>query len=163
EPMARMGWCPSGRLFEAAACGTPILTDDWAGLDQFFTPGEEILVADTRGDTIAALSLSDDELQRIARAARDRGLSEHTSLVRAGADKVCFVISPHKADIVSYFAGTYGGTELCYVVQERPGGLCEAVFRAAPLIDDDEQVLVGLPDTIWFPVDGLSALPDDVL
>ena len=47
--MARMGWCPSGRLFEAAACGAPILTDAWDGLDTFFTPGDEILVARHRG------------------------------------------------------------------------------------------------------------------
>ncbi len=45
QAMADMGHCPSGRLFEAAACGAPILSDWWAGLDEFFTPGVEILVA----------------------------------------------------------------------------------------------------------------------
>src|SRR5205085_9249268 len=45
EPMAATGYCPSGRLFEAAACGAPILSDEWAGLDHFFEPGREILVA----------------------------------------------------------------------------------------------------------------------
>ena len=43
--MAEMGYCPSGRLFEAAACGTPIVSDWWEGLDHFFEPGKEILVA----------------------------------------------------------------------------------------------------------------------
>ncbi|WP_210528764.1 CgeB family protein [Rubellimicrobium arenae] len=83
EAMASMGWCPSGRLFEAAACGIPVLSDAWEGLGDFFTPGEEILTARTTADAIAALELPDAELARIARAARDRTLSEHSSDVRA--------------------------------------------------------------------------------
>ncbi|WP_046862191.1 CgeB family protein [Microvirga massiliensis] len=78
-PMAAMGWCPSGRLFEAASCGAAILSDDWEGLDAFFTPGSEILVARTSEDTIAALDKGDSELRRIARAGRERTLEEHTS------------------------------------------------------------------------------------
>lgn len=81
--MAAMGYCPSGRLFEAAACGTPILSDTWEGLDQFFTPGEEILLARTAKDALAALDRSDGELRRIARAARERTLAEHSSQQRA--------------------------------------------------------------------------------
>ncbi|MYZ46492.1 CgeB family protein [Propylenella binzhouense] len=81
--MAAMGWCPSGRLFEAAACGTPVLSDRWDGLDAFFAPGEEILVADETEDTLAALDLGDAELRRIAGRARERVLSEHTSDRRA--------------------------------------------------------------------------------
>ena len=77
--MAEMGWCPSGRLFEAAACGTPILSDSWAGLDAFFVPGREILVAQTTADAVAALDLSDAELRRIGEAGRARVLAEHTS------------------------------------------------------------------------------------
>lgn len=77
--MAGMGWCPSGRLFEAAACGCPIVTDPWPGLDQFYTPGTDILVAATTDDAIAALDLSDAELRRIADAARARTLAEHTA------------------------------------------------------------------------------------
>ena len=81
--MAQMGYCPSGRLFEAAACGTPILSDDWDGLAQFFTPGEEILVAaDTQG-AMAALDLPDATLAAIARRARERTLAEHTAQKRA--------------------------------------------------------------------------------
>jgi spore maturation protein CgeB len=82
--MAAMGWCPSGRLFEAAACGAPIVSDRWDGLDRFFTPGEEILLVDDADDVVAALGRSDAELGRIARAARERVLAEHASAVRAG-------------------------------------------------------------------------------
>jgi spore maturation protein CgeB len=77
--MAKMGWCPSGRLFEAAACGTAILTDTWEGLDSFFSPGEQILAACRTEDTLAALDLDDAAIKRIGRAARERTLAEHTS------------------------------------------------------------------------------------
>jgi spore maturation protein CgeB len=83
QAMAQMGWCPSGRLFEAAACGCPILSDGWEGLDAFFKPDREILVARTAEDTIAALDRTDAELRRIADAARARVLAEHTSERRA--------------------------------------------------------------------------------
>ena len=81
--MAQMGYCPSGRLFEAASCGTPILTDDWDGLGQFFTPGEEIVVAHDTHEAMAALALPDSTLAAIARRARDRTLAEHTAQQRA--------------------------------------------------------------------------------
>ena len=82
-PMAAMGWCPSGRLFEAAACGTPVLSDDWEGLETFFTPGEEILVARTAAEAQEALARSPAELERIGSAARERALSDHTADRRA--------------------------------------------------------------------------------
>jgi spore maturation protein CgeB len=81
--MAEMGHCPSGRLFEAAACGAPILSDAWDGLDEFFTPGHEILVARDTADAIAAIESSEAELTALARAARDRTLAEHTADHRA--------------------------------------------------------------------------------
>ncbi|HET7316048.1 MAG TPA: glycosyltransferase [Sphingomicrobium sp.] len=81
--MARMGWCPSGRLFEAAACGAAMVSDDWEGLDAFFEPGEEILIARDAIDVVAALELRDSELQAIGRRARQRVLDEHTSMHRA--------------------------------------------------------------------------------
>ena len=81
--MAASGWCPSGRLFEAAACGAPIVSDDWPGLDAFFTPGEDILLAGGPDDVAAALGRSDAELARIAGAARERVLARHSSAVRA--------------------------------------------------------------------------------
>jgi spore maturation protein CgeB len=82
--MAEMGYCPSGRLFEAAACGTPILTDAWPGLDQFYTPSRQILVCRSADDVLNALNMTDAELGRIATAARDRTLAEHTAMHRAG-------------------------------------------------------------------------------
>ncbi len=82
-PMAAVGHCPSGRLFEATACGATVVTDAWEGLDRFFQPGEEVLVARTTNDVLDALELSDSELHRIASAARDRTLSCHTAAVRA--------------------------------------------------------------------------------
>lgn len=81
--MARMGHCPSGRLFEAAACGTPVLSDDWTGLDEFFRPGSEILVCRTTDDALAAIALPRAELARVGRAARERALQEHTAARRA--------------------------------------------------------------------------------
>jgi len=81
--MAEMGWCPSGRLFEAAACGAPIVSDRWDGIEQFFLPGEEILLADGAQDALAALAVSDDALKRMARRARERTLDAHSSEKRA--------------------------------------------------------------------------------
>lgn len=81
--MALMGWCPSGRLFEAAACGVPILTDDWPGLDEFFEPGAEILIARTTDEAMAALALPDATLNAIAVRARARALARHSARARA--------------------------------------------------------------------------------
>ena len=81
--MAEMGWCPSGRLFEAAACGTPILSDWWDGLDAFFTPGREIMVARTTEGALAALDMPAGERAAMARRARERTLDEHTATRRA--------------------------------------------------------------------------------
>ncbi|MGB8167699.1 MAG: glycosyltransferase, partial [Chthoniobacteraceae bacterium] len=81
--MAASGYCPSGRLFEAAACGVPIVSDSWPGLDEFFEPGREILVAGSAADVTHALDRSPHELDRIARAARERTLAQHTAAVRA--------------------------------------------------------------------------------
>jgi len=81
--MARMGYCPSGRLFEAAACGVAMISDEWAGLDEFFVPGSEIIVARTTEDVVAAMQLSKPELEKIAEAARERVLTSHTAAHRA--------------------------------------------------------------------------------
>jgi spore maturation protein CgeB len=83
DAMARMGWCPSGRLFEAAACGVPILSDEWPGLDHFFQPGTEILTADTTERAMQALALPPCDLAAIASRARERTLDEHTAASRA--------------------------------------------------------------------------------
>ncbi|HEY4425990.1 MAG TPA: glycosyltransferase, partial [Pyrinomonadaceae bacterium] len=81
--MARMGHCPSGRLFEAAACGVAIMSDEWAGLETFFQPGIEIIVAHNTDDVIAAMQLPRAELGKIALAGRQRVLESHTAAHRA--------------------------------------------------------------------------------
>ena len=81
--MARMGHCPSGRLFEAAACGVAIVSDEWAGLEEFFEPGVEIIVARDTDDVLGAMRLPRAELGRIACASRQRVLESHTAPHRA--------------------------------------------------------------------------------
>lgn len=83
--MRRMGHSPSVRLFEAACCGTPVISDAWPGLEDFFRIGEEILVADGSDEVLGWLRrMPDDERRAIGRAARARALSSHTGLMRAG-------------------------------------------------------------------------------
>jgi dTDP-glucose pyrophosphorylase len=96
---------------------------------------------------------------------RPRAVSEYLveRMVLAGARQICFVISPDKGDIVKYYGAGTGSTSLCYVVQPEPAGLCDAIFRALPLVADDDPVLVGLPDTVWFPADGLTKLGSEPL
>jgi glucose-1-phosphate thymidylyltransferase len=96
---------------------------------------------------------------------RPRAVSEYLvdRMVRAGVDKLCFVISPGKSDILQYFGDRIGMAAISYVVQPRPSGLCDALFRAAPFIQPEEHVLVGMPDTVWFPEDGFCVLPDGQL
>jgi spore maturation protein CgeB len=82
--MRRAGYSPSVRLFEAAACGTPIISDDWIGLEEVLTPGKEILLAHTAEDVTAYLQeLSDADARRLAMAARERISTEHSSARRA--------------------------------------------------------------------------------
>ena len=96
---------------------------------------------------------------------RPRAVSEYLieRMVRAGADKICFVISPWKSDILQYYGGAVGDVDIAYVCQAGAVGLCDAIFRALPLVPPSEPVIVGLPDTIWFPADALCHLPDDRL
>src|SRR5438105_4043680 len=67
------------------------------------------------------------------------------------AEQICMVISAEKADIVRYFAARSYTAEIFYVVQRRPEGLCDAIFRAQPFTRGHDAVLIGLPDTVWFP------------
>lgn len=90
ESMAEYGYCPSGRLFEAAACGSAIISDWWEGLSAFFVPGKEIVRAQSADDVINALSLSDAELWEIGSAARQRVLKDHTANRRvAELESIC--------------------------------------------------------------------------
>jgi spore maturation protein CgeB len=78
-----MGYCPSGRLFEAAASRAAILSDWWPGLEDFFVPGREILIARDSAEAVRALEMSDAELERIRHAAREKTLAYHTASRRA--------------------------------------------------------------------------------
>lgn len=82
--MVQAGYSPSVRLFEAAACGAAIASDNWPGLETFFSPGNEILLPAAPGDVVRYLTdLSDSQLKDIGRAAQQRVLAEHTSDIRA--------------------------------------------------------------------------------
>jgi len=82
--MRRMGYSPSVRLFEAACCGTPVISDEWAGLNTFFRTGEEILVARSGEDVLGYVKdMTDSDRATISAAARTRVLSSHTGLQRA--------------------------------------------------------------------------------
>ncbi|MBV8905814.1 MAG: nucleotidyltransferase family protein [Acidobacteriia bacterium] len=96
---------------------------------------------------------------------RPRAVSEYLieRMVQAGVNKISFVISPGKSDIVNYFGGEALSATIFYAMQPRPAGLCDAIFRALPLIPPDEHVCVGLPDTIWFPENALARLPEGEL
>jgi glucose-1-phosphate thymidylyltransferase len=128
-----------------------------------------IVPAAGQGSRIQPLAFSKELLpvgsRRDGDRERPRAVSEYLveRLVLGGADKLCFVISPGKSDIVHYYGGGVLSADVFYSVQPEPAGLCDALFRALPLVSPDEPVLVGLPDTIWFPSDALAALPDDRL
>lgn len=129
-----------------------------------------VIPAAGNGTRIQPLAFSKELLpvggRRDELAERPKAVSEYLveRMVCAGADKICFVISPGKSDIMEYYGGGRGaGADIAYVVQPEATGLCDAIFRAHPVIPADEPVIVGLPDTIWFPEDALRALPDDTL
>ncbi len=96
---------------------------------------------------------------------KPRAVSEYLvdRMLKAGATRICFVVAPGKSDLVQYYGAHARSSDFCYVVQPKAGGLCDAIFRACSLVRADEPVLVGLPDTIWFPEEGFTALPDDTL
>lgn len=128
-----------------------------------------IIPAAGRGSRIQPLAFSKELLpvgsRRHGASERPCAVSEYLveRMIRAGADKLCFVISPGKTDIIEYYGCSYGPATIAYVVQPRAAGLCDSLFRATPLIAPDEPVLIGLPDTVWFPDRGLAGLPDDRL
>jgi glucose-1-phosphate thymidylyltransferase len=128
-----------------------------------------IVPAAGRGSRIQPLAFSKELLPVGSRL--DQGLERPCAvseylverMIRGGADKICFVISPGKSDIMEYYGAGYGEASVAYVVQPHASGLCDAIFRATPLIGPDEPAIVGLPDTVWFPENALAELPDDEL
>ena len=126
-----------------------------------------IIPAAGHGTRIQPLAFSKELLPVGARpnGTQPKAVSEFIveRMERAGATKLAFVVSPGKSDIMEYYGRRGGDTAIAFVVQPAPTGLCDAIFRAAPLIGAHERVLVGLPDTIWYPEDALDALPADRL
>jgi dTDP-glucose pyrophosphorylase len=84
---------------------------------------------------------------------RPKAVSEYLveRMIAAGATQICMVISAEKSDIVRYYAERDYTAEIFYVVQQQPQGLCDAIFRAAAFAPQHDHILIGLPDTIWFP------------
>lgn len=116
-----------------------------------------IIPAAGAGERIQPLGCSKELLPVGARfvdgAERPKAVSEYLveRMIAAGAEQIAMVISAEKTDIVRYYAERDFAAEVFYVVQQRPQGLCDALFRAEPFTWAHEQVLIGLPDTIWFP------------
>jgi dTDP-glucose pyrophosphorylase len=116
-----------------------------------------IIPAAGEGQRIQPLGCSKELLpvgsRRIEGVERPKAVSEYLveRMIAAGATQICMVISPDKSDIVRYYAERDYAAEIFYAVQKQPRGLCDALFRAAPFAGDHQQVLIGLPDTIWFP------------
>jgi spore maturation protein CgeB len=123
--MARMGYCPSGRLFEAAACGTPIVSDEWEGLDSFFEPGREILLARDTADVVQAMELPGADLARLAARARQRALEEHSAEQRIVELETIVGSLPASA------GGDASGARPAPAMDERPqaGGAAAAARR----------------------------------
>src|SRR6185437_12380909 len=124
-----------------------------------------IIPAAGAGNRIQPLGFSKELLPVGSRldkgAEKPKAVSEYLveRLICAGADKLCFVISPAKTDILEYYASGAWGAQTIFAVQEHPDGLCDAVFRPAPFVSAGETVVIGLPDTVWFPKEALCALP----
>src|SRR5688572_18461383 len=115
-----------------------------------------IIPAAGKGSRIQPLAFSKELLPVGSRldgtTPRPLAVSEYLveRMITGGADKICFIVSPGKSDILEYYGGKVYSADVCYTVQSNPSGLCDAIFRALPFIGESEQVLVGLPDTIWF-------------
>jgi spore maturation protein CgeB len=108
--MAAMGFCPSGRLFEAAACGTAVLSDWWRGLDFFFTPGDEILVANSTTEAMRVLTQNRADWERLGARAQERALDCHTAAVRANR-LLSLIEFPHDESSVVEEGALAGGEQ----------------------------------------------------
>ncbi|MFB3918100.1 MAG: sugar phosphate nucleotidyltransferase [Terriglobales bacterium] len=116
-----------------------------------------IIPAAGEGQRIQPLGCSKELLpvgsRRVDGVERPKAVSEYLveRMIAAGATQICMVIAPEKSDIVRYYAERDYAAEFFYVVQKEPRGLCDALFRAEPFAREHAEVLIGLPDTIWFP------------
>lgn len=94
--MIRAGWSPSVRLFEAGACGCPIISDRWDGIADVLEPGRDIMLADDTDTVLALLDWPDHRRDAAAAAARDRILGAHTSAHRAEQLETLFLMQPKR-------------------------------------------------------------------
>ena len=131
----------------------------WRGRANLYQIVLGIIPAAGRGIRIQPLGCSKELLpvgfREGAEGQRPKAVSEYLieRMLRAGADRLCFVIAPEKTDMVRYYARHPLGEKIFYRLQPEPLGLCDAIFRAAPLAREQEPVLIGLPDTLWWPED----------
>lgn len=125
-----------------------------------------IVPAAGRGTRIQPLAFSKELLPVGTRqdqgTERPRAVTEYLleRMIVSGVERVCFVISPEKTDIIRYFGAKIDTAPICYAIQQNPRGLCDALFSALPFIAPEDEVCVGLPDTVWFPMEGFRYLPD---
>ena len=116
-----------------------------------------VIPAAGAGERIQPLGCSKELLpvgsRLVSGVERPKAVSEYLveRMIAAGASQICMIISAEKTDIVKYYAERNYAAEIFYVVQQQPLGLCDALFRAEPFARQHHQVLIGLPDTIWFP------------
>jgi dTDP-glucose pyrophosphorylase len=128
-----------------------------------------IIPAAGKGSRIQPLAFSKELLPVGSRldggVERPLAVSEYLveRMIRGGATQICFVVSPGKTDILEYYGNRVYSADVCYTVQTQPLGLCDALFRALPFIAPDEEILFGLPDTVWFPEDGFTYLEHGAL
>jgi glucose-1-phosphate thymidylyltransferase len=126
-----------------------------------------IVPAAGRGTRIQPLAFSKELLPVGTRldgsTERPRAVTEYLieRMLLAGVERICFVISPEKTDIIRYFGARIADVPICYAVQQNPGGLCDALFSSLPFIGPEHEIYVGLPDTVWFPMEGFQYLPDN--
>lgn len=128
-----------------------------------------IIPAAGKGSRIQPLAFSKELLPVGSRfedgSERPLAVSEYLveRMIAGGANRICFVVSPGKTDILEYYGSRVYSADVCYTVQTRPLGLCDALFRALPFVGNSpaEDVLFGLPDTVWFPLDGYAILPEN--
>lgn len=125
-----------------------------------------IVPAAGRGTRIQPLAFSKELLpvgtRQDGMTERPRAVTEYLldRMLAGRVNRICFVISPEKTDIIRYFGARIADAPICYVVQQNPSGICDALFSALPFIAPDDEVCVGLPDTVWFPMEAFQFLPD---
>src|SRR3954470_437133 len=164
RPCGAHGGASGGGADSAPGFGAPLAASQRGRVSMW-----GVIPAAGNGTRIQPLAFSKELLPVGSRAEnggeRPRAVSEYLveRMLAAGADKLCFVIAPGKADILRYYGAQIGSAAIAYTVQPRPAGLCDALFRAVPFVEPGEGVLIGLPDTIWFPFDGFADLDTDRL